>query len=145
MEMRRHSPVDSTSSWTLWNFAIEAVRRKQVPSSTMLLRYEDFIERPRASIEAIVGMTREETSELPFVDDTTVRLSGNHTISGNPSRFSTGRVALRADDEWIENQPLVDRTIATALALPLLHRYGYPLRPRPSVGTVSGADYGRRE
>ena len=138
VEMRQHSPVGSTSSWALWNLAIEAVRRRQVPSSTMLLRYEDFIRHPRASIEAIVAMTGEETSVLPFEDDATVRLSGNHTISGNPSRFSTGRVALRVDDEWIENQPRVDRAIATVLALPLLHRYGYPLRPRPSVGTVSG-------
>ena len=138
VEMRQHNPVDSTSTWTLWNLAIEAVKRRQVPSTTMLLRYEDFIRHPRASIEAVVNMTGEETSNLPFEDDATVRLSGNHTISGNPSRFSTGRVALRADDEWIENQPLMDRAIATMLALPLLHRYSYPLRPRSSDGAVTG-------
>jgi hypothetical protein len=142
-EMRRHNPVGSTSSWTLWNLAIEAVRRRQDPPTAMLLRYEDFILRPRASIAAIVEMTGESASETPFEDATTVRLSCNHTISGNPSRFSTGSVALKGDDEWIGSQSPVDRAIATGLSLPLLHRYGYPLRPRSEVGTVSGADSGR--
>lgn len=142
-EMRRHNPVGSTTSWTLWNLAIEALRRRHDPSGSMLLRYEDFVIRPRASIEAIVEMIGESASELPFEDETTVRLSGNHTISGNPSRFSTGKVALRSDDEWKRIQSSPDRAIATGLALPLLHRYGYPLRPRSSTGALSDAESDR--
>jgi hypothetical protein len=102
----------------------------------MLLRYEDFVSNPRASIEAIVRMVGEDGSGLPFEQDDTVRLSGNHTISGNPSRFRTGAVALRSDDEWTRNQPLKDRLVATGLALPLLHRYGYPLRVGSSLAPM---------
>jgi hypothetical protein len=142
-EMRQHNPFGSTSSWTVWNLAIEATRRRLDSNETMFLRYEDFVARPRASIEAIVAMIGESTTGLPFEDDTTVRLTGNHTISGNPSRFSTGAVVLSADDEWTRKQSLPDRAIATSLALPLLHRYGYPLRTRSSAGGASGADQGR--
>ena len=127
----------------MWNLAIEATRRRLDSSETMFLRYEDFVARPRVSIEAIVAMVGENAAGLPFEDDTTVRLSENHTISGNPSRFSTGAVALRADDEWTRKQSLPDRAIATSLALPLLHRYGYPLRTRSSARDASGADQGR--
>jgi hypothetical protein len=134
-EMRRHGTVASTLSWTLWNSAIEMVRRSGHFES-MRLRYEDFVGDPKRSIEAIVDMVGEEMSSLPFVDETTVRLSGNHTISGNPSRFSTGDMPVRADDDWIRKQSLRDRMIATSLAAPLLHRYGYRLRPRQPAGSV---------
>ncbi len=134
-EMRKHGTVASTLSWTLWNSAIEVVRRSGHFDS-MRLRYEDFVGDPKRSIEAIVDMVGEETSSLPFVDEKTVRLSGNHTISGNPSRFSTGDLPVRADDDWIRKQSLKDRMIATSLAVPLLHRYGYRLRPRQPAGSV---------
>ncbi|HZJ47944.1 MAG TPA: sulfotransferase [Acidimicrobiia bacterium] len=141
-EMRQHNVVGSTASWTLWNLAIETLRRRHDSSGSMLLRYEDFIVRPRATIEAIVELVGEDPAQLPFEDDATVRLSGNHTISGNPSRFSTGQVALRADDEWMSNQSPTDRALATVLALPLLRRYGYPRRPRSSASTVSSRSSG---
>jgi hypothetical protein len=128
-EMRRHGTADSTVSWTTWNAAIELLRRTGDRSHALLLRYEDFVAHPRSAIEGIVRMVGEDQSVLPFEDDNTVRLAGNHTISGNPSRFSTGSVALRSDDEWSRVQPFRDRAIATSLALPLLRRYGYPLRP----------------
>ncbi len=127
-EMRRHGPVGSTLSWTLWNAAIETIRRSGSDSSALLLRYEDFVAQPRSAIEQIVKMLGEDDARLPFEGEHSVRLSGNHTISGNPSRFSMGAVALRSDDEWTHNQSLRDRAIATSLALPLLHRYGYPVR-----------------
>ena len=128
-EMRRHGTADSTLSWIMWNAAIERLRRAGDPSNAMLLRYEDFVEHPRTAIEAIVRMVGEGQAVLPFENDNTVHLGGNHTISGNPSRFSTGSVALRSDDEWTRGQRFIDRAVATSLALPLLRRYGYPLRP----------------
>ncbi|MGH2791658.1 MAG: sulfotransferase [Actinomycetota bacterium] len=127
-EMRRHGAADSTLSWVTWNAAIERLRGVSDRAHFMLLRYEDFVAHPRGAIEAIVRMVGEGQAVLPFENDNTVRLSGNHTISGNPSRFSTGSVALRSDDEWTRMQSFRDRALATSLALPLLRRYGYPLR-----------------
>ncbi|MFD0598780.1 hypothetical protein ACFQZ4_46160 [Catellatospora coxensis] len=63
----------------------------------------------------------------PFVGDRTVELAANHTVSGNPGRFRTGTVELRADDAWRDQLPVATRLATTALALPLMQRYGYPL------------------
>jgi len=133
-EMRRHGTAASTLSWSLWNAAIEMLRRSDHVESKRL-RYEDFVVDPRRAIQAIVDMVGEDASDVPFVDGMTVRLSGNHTISGNPSRFSTGTVFLKSDDDWIREQSFKDRMIATSLAAPLLHRYGYRLRPRQPVAS----------
>jgi hypothetical protein len=64
-----------------------------------------------------------------------VELSPNHTVSGNPSRFTTGAVRIERDDEWIAAQTSEDRWATTALTLPLLLRYGYPLMPRAEIAS----------
>jgi hypothetical protein len=58
-------------------------------------------------------------------------LGVHHTASGNPMRFSTGRIAIRPDDAWREAMPRTQRRAVTALTLPLLARYGY-LRQHPA-------------
>jgi hypothetical protein len=64
---------------------------------------------------------------LEYIQDDSIRLGGNHTVSGNPSRFSSGSVRLRRDDEWRSKQRLTDRAISTTLSLPLLRRYDYQI------------------
>ena len=129
-ELVQHGPVDSTLSWLGWNAAAETLRRRHDPARSMLLRYEDFVARPRDALVRMAELTGERPAELPLEGERTARLAANHTVSGNPSRFKTGTVELRADDEWKTSQSTLDRVAVTALALPLLGRYGYPLRPR---------------
>ena len=130
-ELVRHGPVDSTLSWIRWNSLAESVRAKSPPSSSLLLRYEDLVARPRPSLLDVAALVGEAPPALPLEGERTALLEPNHTVSGNPSRFRTGRVELRADDEWITRQSAAQRSMVTSLALPLLSRYGYPLR----VGT----------
>ncbi|MFZ0322802.1 MAG: hypothetical protein WAN48_01590, partial [Actinomycetes bacterium] len=52
-------------------------------------------------------------------------LPSSHGISGNPSRFTTGEVTLRADVEWRTSLSRRDRLTATALGLPGLLGHGY--------------------
>jgi hypothetical protein len=129
-----HGPVDSTVHWMGWNLAAEALRRRHPAGKSLLLRYEDFIDRPRAALADTARLVGEKPSDMPLEGERTARLSVNHTVSGNPSRFTTGAVELRKDDEWITHQRRGDRVVSTALALPLLGRYGYPLRPAAASG-----------
>jgi hypothetical protein len=94
----------------------------------MRVRYEDLIDDPRGTVRRIVAMVSEPDAELPFQDDRTVRLGANHTVSGNPDRFTTGPVTLRSDDRWREAQRPLDRWETLALTAPLMLRYRYPLR-----------------
>jgi hypothetical protein len=129
-----HGPVDSTLHWTGWNLAAEALRRRHPADKSLLLRYEDFVARPRAALAAMARLVGEDPTDMPLEGERTARLSVNHTVSGNPSRFTTGAVELRRDDEWVTHQRRGDRVISTALALPLLGRYRYALRPAAPLG-----------
>ena len=94
----------------------------------LLLRYEDFVRNPQASLERILNLVEETPQTLPFVDENADRLSQTHSVSGNPTRFKTGVVELRHDQEWLDRIRKVDRLSVTALTWPLLLRYRYKLR-----------------
>lgn len=125
--MQQHQPTESTMHWLVWNTFAERLA-KSYPARYQRLRYEDFAGAPRRTIEGLLSFAGVDPSSGPFLDDSTVRLASNHTVSGNPSRFRTGDVTLRADDRWRQEQALGPRLAVTALALPLLHRYGYSVR-----------------
>jgi hypothetical protein len=127
--MRRHGAVDSTLGWIYWNLAAEAVSNRHGNGKSMRLAYEDFMSSPQYVLRALADLVGERPAQLPFVADRTVKLGGNHTVSGNPSRFKVGMVELRDDDEWRARQGKLDRMIVTSMALPFLRRYGYAVRP----------------
>lgn len=134
-EMPQRGLVRSAAEWAAVNLAADAVRRRE-PFRSILLRYEDLVAEPRSALERITELLGEAAVELPLLDDHTVRLSPNHTVSGNPSRFATGAVRIQADDEWMWRLDAGSRTVATAVAWPLLRRYKYPALPSrgPNVG-----------
>jgi Sulfotransferase family len=124
--MDEHGPLFSTLLWDSWNIATEMTWGKR-PERYMFLRYEDFVRQPRKAVQRILQRFGEPVTELPFVDDHTVRLGIDHTCSGNPNRFQDGDVTLRMDDEWSRKMRPRDKYLVTSIALPFLHRYGYPI------------------
>lgn len=111
--VRRPSYV--AARWLARNAAVDLHVRPDVR-----LRYEDMVDAPdeaRAAVFAAVGVPVPTGPDL------------EHGIAGNPGRFGAGPLTLQADLEWIALQPAGQRRVSTALALPLLHRYGYPVRP----------------
>jgi sulfotransferase family protein len=120
-------PATSGLHWLVRNAITERLTRS-FPDRHARLRYEDFARRPQETLEAVLAMTGVEPADGPFVDENTVLLEPNHTIAGNPSRFRTGEIAVRPDHRWRTEQPRGPRLAATALSLPMLHRYGYRIR-----------------
>lgn len=125
----RHSTVISALIWDRKNLAADLTNLRFPPDKKMLVHYEDVVAHPRATIERIARFVGEPSAGINFVDDKTVELSGNHTAWGNPSRFKTGQIQLRPDNEWLTRLKTGDRLISTGLTFPLLLRYGIPLRP----------------
>ncbi|WP_436521221.1 sulfotransferase [Actinoplanes sp. HUAS TT8] len=123
----QEAPAASTMHWLVRNALAERLAGAY-EGRYRLLRYEDFVAAPRDIIEGLLDFTGADAGGGPFTGDTTVTLEANHTIAGNPGRFRTGQVELRADDRWRDEQTAGPRLTATALALPLLHRYGYRTR-----------------
>ncbi|GGK24586.1 sulfotransferase family protein [Pilimelia terevasa] len=133
--MDRHGPWESTGQWLACNAVIAHLAPAYGPRQARL-RYEDFLTDPRARVENLLRLAGVSTADGPFRGPREVALVPNHTVSGNPSRFTTGTVTLRLDDAWRGGQRPRDRVVASAVALPLLRRYGYPLQPRrpPAAG-----------
>ncbi|MFD8492676.1 sulfotransferase [Amycolatopsis sp. NPDC059657] len=124
------SAARSTWYWTGFNAASELVCQRN-PATSARLRYEDFARDPRGGVEDILRLLGLR-AEPPISADGTATLGVNHTVTGNPDRFAHGRVQVRRDDRWRRDLPKRAGSTATALASPLLGRYGYPLR-RASV------------
>jgi hypothetical protein len=125
--MQPHSAIESTTHWMAWNLMIERLMQESFGGRSRRLRYEDFVAAPRKTVESLFRFTGTPLTTGPFEDHATVRLPGNHTVSGNPNRFRTGSVQLRPDDAWRSDQRWQHRAAATAISLPLLRRYGYTL------------------
>ena len=127
----RHSTVTSALIWDRKNLAAELTNLRFPKERKMMVRYEDVVSDPREVIERIARFVGEPSAGINFVDDKTVELSGNHTAWGNPSRFKTGRIELRPDDEWLTRLKPRDRLVSTSLTFPLLLRYKLPINPKP--------------
>jgi hypothetical protein len=125
----RHGPASTSRDWMAFNLLDEAVRRRAGKDRSARLRYEDLVADPTAALRNVALLVGERPVSLPVKDGHVAVLGVNHGVMGNPSRFVTGDVALMEDEDWKATQPPRDRWVTTALTLPLLARYGYPLRP----------------
>ena len=126
--MTPHGFVESSLVWDAWNLAIENVWRR-TPERYMLLRYEDFVESPRNSVQGILRFLGEE-AESPFVGEREIAMEVPHTFSGNPDRFQSGTLTIKPDEGWRRNMSVARQAMVTTLTWPGLVRYGYPLRPQ---------------
>jgi hypothetical protein len=123
--MEQHRAGKSTAYWVGLNLGIEAMRRELAPNRYLRIAYEDFIRDPVAQLKGIMSFLDLDIDSFPFVRDDELILMPNHSVSGNPSRFSTGAVKLRADDEWRRRMPTRHKRLVTLLSWPLSQRYGY--------------------
>ena len=101
------------------------------------VRYEDLVHEPKRTLALILRHAGEPPGEerFGFVNNGSVSLAPNHTVDGNPMRFSVGPVQLRVDDQWKLAMRPSSRMWVTALTAPLLRAYGYPIgRSSPEVG-----------
>jgi hypothetical protein len=121
--MNRHGAVDVSWRWMYSNLLAQRAAGRF--SSFLRLRYEDFVDEPRASLEQICALAGVAKPDLGFLDGKTARLERrNCTLSGNPMRFSDGELTILRDTRW-HAMPWPARTIVSTLTWPLRRRYGY--------------------
>ena len=138
-EMWRIPAHRAAAQWTALQLEVEAIALAGVPVAR--LRYEDLVADPATALAAGLATLgfRVPRAELPDVKGGAVHLRTSHGLSGNPSRFHSGPVPLRRDDRWLTEMPERSRALVTALTLPLLTRYGYPLGTRHPAAARSAA------
>ncbi len=127
--MPRWGPAFSSANWVLYNVLIELIRLRKVPY--LRVRYEDFVAAPMSTLARVVSFAGGNPDDIPEPASPGVfNIGVAHTISGNPVRFTRGRLELRLDNEWHREMTLSDRAVVTGLTYPFLARYGY-LRCNP--------------
>jgi hypothetical protein len=127
--MQRQRPWKAAGLWATWNAAAELLGRS-MGDKYLRLRYEDFIAQPTAALRDVVSLIGLPDAALPLLDGGhRASLAPSHTVAGNPDRFHDGAVALRTDERWKAELSSPDRRTVTAIAFPLMRRYGYSLGP----------------
>ncbi|MGI8523657.1 MAG: sulfotransferase [Nocardioides sp.] len=118
----------AAAQWSALQLEMAAIARLGGVPSTRL-RYEDFVDDP---VGTLVTATAElgvplRPADLPAFEEGRIELGPSHGLSGNPSRFRLGALELRRDESWVTEMDSRDRAVVTALTLPLLTTYGYPM------------------
>jgi hypothetical protein len=118
------SPLLTGLRW-LSRHALAELLAGRSGAPVLRLRYEELTADPGAAL----GMVLEHAglaADLPLRDGA-AEVPAHHAVSGNPIRFATGPMEIRADREWEERMGAGSKLAATLPALPLLARYGYPV------------------
>lgn len=113
----------SGSTWLGWNLLAE-VKWRDRQDRFDRVRYEDFVANPDDAF-GMIGNSFGIDVNPPKLDSNTYSVRQSHTLSGNPMRFASGPLALRADQEWVDAMPRLRKLAVSLLSLPLLARYGY--------------------
>jgi hypothetical protein len=132
-----YMPTYSVSSgalrWAAYNLQTWLTRLAGLPY--LFARYEDAVADPAPYLERMMAHAGDnrDRSALPLEDGRLILSSAMHTVMGNAVRLERGSIKLQVDDQWQrEMAPRARRTV-TAITLPLLVSYGYPLRGRKSA------------
>lgn len=120
--------VKDALEWAGRNLEADIVRRRSRTPS-LLVRHEDFTREPHDAVERILDVVDESEPLAAFLTPDTVRLGTNHTCGGNNRvRKHSGPVHIQRDTTWLTVIPPAYRQAVACLTLPMLRRYGYPLR-----------------
>jgi hypothetical protein len=117
-------PVASTAlRWSAFQAEAGWLVRRAHTATTV--RYEDFIGQPVPTLDRATRQLGQPVGSLRHLSADSVTLGSSHGLGGNRSRFLTGEVPLRLDEQWRSAMSTKDRRVVTALALPGLVAYGY--------------------
>lgn len=126
--MHRFSPTYAATLWAGENLAIGALARLGVP--VLRIRYEDLAAAPEQLLRTATDFAGLPAEVALPVHGSEAVLQPTHTASGNPIRFHTGPLAIRADEAWRRDLDPRDRRVVSALTAPLAATYGYLGRHR---------------
>ena len=121
--MNQYPPGRMAWRWLTWNGLFASFEKLGVP--VLRVRYEDLVANPQQVVEEVLAFGGVEPTRIDFVDGNTITLEPTHSIAGNPSRFKTGQMELRPDEAWRDKLDASMRKRVTAIAYPLLRKYGY--------------------
>lgn len=129
--MGRWTPRYTAMQWVGQNLAASALGRDGTPVA--LVRYEDFVADPAGTVERLLAdldlpRPGPEDPLMAGLRSGHIDMGIDHTVSGNPMRFETGRITISEDTSWRERLPPSDRRLVAAMTAPVRRQLGYLAR-----------------
>ena len=134
--IEQFNSFDSSLKWNVRNLLSEYLWKGK-KDKYLMIRYEDFTREPKAILSEILRFVSEPDASTPFVSEKVVELNINHSVWGNPSRFKTGKIELKIDNEWKSKLNVFDKFVSTACTLPLLLKYGYQITSEEKIKAIT--------
>ena len=125
--MPKFSAAFSTTSWLARNLVVELIGRRR---AVEVVQYDEIARDPAGVLRKLAAFVGEPAGELEFLTSESATIAPTHSVGGNPVRMTSGAITITPDEEWRGDISPRDRAVGTAIALPLLHRYGLPVRSR---------------
>lgn len=113
--------------WSVDNTLCQLLRSRA--ASYSLLRYEDFIQRPKECLERIAGAVAGHPMAANFFSSPCARVGLQHWLAGNPRAQLNTDLLLQEAETRV---PWPARIAASLITLPLLWKFGYLGRKKPS-------------
>ena len=122
-------PFYSKPSWrTIGYWAADSAIcdriRRQNGDRCRMVRYEDFVADPETALGTIGRVAGLDYSSVASRLASGDAFEFGHTVAGNRVRMS-GQIRLKADLEWTEKLPKLDRWLCWQIASGKLKQYGY--------------------
>jgi hypothetical protein len=108
--------------WLSYNLSAEILRA--YAKKFIVVRYEDFVQRPEKTLREIIRGIDETPAGTRFIKGDQVQFGIQHVIASNPDKLSSDRIKIR-ENQW--QLPLSPYILVSILTLPLLLRYQYSL------------------
>jgi hypothetical protein len=121
VRLNRSSTLKATLRWVERHCEIEKMS-KIIPAQRV--RYESFVEDPLSVLKQLVSPDA-AASALERLQQAHSERPVDHSVAGNPHRYSNSGLALKLDREWETNLKLVDRLLVRLIAGSMIRRYGY--------------------
>lgn len=139
--MPTYSVSSGSLRWAAYNVQTWMTRLAGIPY--LFARYEDAVVDPAPYLEQMMVHAGSPTDpgELPLDGNRITITTPMHTVMGNPVRLERRSLELKVDDEWRRSMAPKARRVVTAITLPLLLSYGYPVLNRRTLrgdGLVAG-------
>lgn len=123
--MPQAAPTRSAWQWTLNNLPLHFLRARHVPR--LVVQYESYARHPVEELKRIGSFLGLSDALSLSYSSSKLRLdfAAEHSLGGNPLRFSRAPLDLQVDEEWRIVMSRADRLRVGVLTLPLLVAYGY--------------------
>jgi hypothetical protein len=122
--MKKFAPGLAAFLWLGMNSAIGALALTLQHAA--FVRYEDLVRAPDMVTRLLAELSLPAPQPIPSTPHPPSAGSW-HSVSGNPVRFARGTVDVVPDEQWRIALDRKSFCVVTAVTLPLLVKYGYPL------------------